>query len=423
MSQAERESLTDSDPHSLLFGSSEDGFFDDEPGERPLPRVQRVSRSELRAERGRRVSRRRRRRAVILMALLLVAMVGAAVWLVGLPLYRYFNPSDYSGTGRGTAIVEIPPNATAQDIGGVLHDKGVVASVRAFTDAAKADPRSTGIQPGSYKLRLHMSAQSALGLLLTPAARVNADVVVTEGATALDVVKRLTAKPCADNASASAICGPGMNAAAVKKSIEDVKGLGLPTDYTVNGKTPASVEGFLYPATYFFPQATGASDALQQMITQFTDAVRKTDFTAAARANHLTPYQELIIASIAQAEAKYPEDYGKVARVILNRLAAHRALQIDATSAYAYKIKGLDPTKQIYADVKGAYNTYKHDGLPPTPIGNPGAAAMAGAASPPKGDWIYYVNKDAAGHLFFTNSEHAFLQAAAKCRANNWGCG
>ena len=52
--------------------------------------------------------------------------------------------------------------------------------------------------------------------------------------------------------------------------------------------------------------------------------------------------EALIIASIAQAEAKYPEDYGKVARVILNRLAANRRLQVDATSAYAAKLAGLD---------------------------------------------------------------------------------
>jgi UPF0755 protein len=214
-----------------------------------------------------------------------------------------------------------------------------------------------------------------------------------------------------------------MDPAAVKSALDDVKALGLPTDYLAGGRTPTSVEGFLYPATYYFAENTDPADALQQMITEFTDAARRTNFTTAAQANHITPYEQLIIASIAQAEAKYPEDYGKVARVILNRLAQNRPLQIDATSAYAAKLRGVDPTNTIYADEKGPYNTYTHLGLPPTPIGNPGADAMAGAATPDKGNWLFYVNKDAAGHLFFTDSEAAFERAVTKCREHNWGCG
>ena len=426
MRQRDRESMTDSDPHGLLFGSGDDdsgdGFFDDDhTGE--LPRVRRVTRSEMRAERGHHAAHRRNRRLFALLGGVLVLVLAVATWLVVLPIYHYLNPSDYSGAGSGTVIVEVQPNDTADDIGNELHSHGVVASVKAFTDVAKDDSRSQSIQPGSYRLREHMSAKDALALLLNPSSRVNADVVVTEGATTLDVLKRLTAKPCADNAPKSALCGPGMDPAAVTKALEDVKALGLPTDYLVDGKTPTAVEGFLYPATYYFAENTDPVDALQQMITQFTDAVRRTNFTTAAQANHITPYEQLIVASIAQAEAKYPEDYGKVARVILNRLAANRPLQIDATSAYAAKLRGVDPTNTIYANEKGPYNTYNHEGLPPTPIGNPGADAMAGAAAPDKGNWLYYVNKDADGHLFFTDSEAAFEQAVHKCVVHHWGCG
>jgi UPF0755 protein len=424
VAQRDRESTTDSDPHGMLFGPSDDeSFFDDDDPNGPPPTVQRVSRSERRAERGHRAARRRNRRLLLIMSGLLVLVVAVATWLVVVPLYHFLKPSDYSGTGSGTVIVEVQANDNAEAIGTTLHDNGVVASVKAFTNAAKDNPKSTSIQPGSYKLHKHMSAKSALALLLNPSSRVNADVVVTEGATTLDVLRRLTAAPCAGNGSASAICGPGLSKAAVTKALENVKALGLPTDYTVNGHTPPSVEGFLYPATYYFPENTSPATALQQMITQFTDAVRSSKFTAAAKQNNITPYEQLIIASIAQAEAKFPEDYGKVARVILNRLAANRPLQVDATSAYAAKLAGLDPTHVIYSDIKSEYNTYHHEGLPPTPISNPGADAMAGAASPDPGNWLFYVNKDADGHLFFTNSEAAFEKAVAKCRDNHWGCG
>ena len=125
-----------------------------------------------------------------------------------------------------------------------------------------------------------------------------------------------------------------------------MRALGLPQGYTSGTAPPTSVEGFLYPATYSFDPGTKVSDALQQMITQFTDQARSTGFTADAKALKITPYQALIIASIAEKEAKVAADYPKVARVILNRIAAKMPLQIDATSAYAAKLKHLDRSDQ-----------------------------------------------------------------------------
>ena len=56
-------------------------------------------------------------------------------------------------------------------------------------------------------------------------------------------------------------------------------------------------------------------------------------------------------------------------------------------------------------------------------VSNPGADALTAAVHPAKGDWLYYVNDDAAGHLYFTSSESDFSKAVAKCKAHNWGCG
>ena len=422
MRQRDRESL-DSDPSGLFFDPADDDSFLSEPDDGGRPDVERVSRSERRAEAGHRARRQRNRRAMWIMSGVLVVVVVVATFLVVLPIYHYLVPSDYSGNGTGSVVVEVHANDDASAIAKTLHDDGVVASERAFKDAANNNAKSRNIQPGSYKLHRHMSAKNALILLLNPSSRVKSDVVVTEGATTLDVVKRLTAPPCGSATGPATLCGPGMDKVAVTKALEDVKALGLPIDYLSNGKTPLSVEGFLYPATYFFPAKTTPTEALGQLISNFTDQARTTKFTAAAKANHITPYQQLIIASIAQSEAKFPDDYARVARVLLNRLAAGTPLQVDATSAYAAKLKGLDPTKVIYNEVDGPFNTYRHHGLPPTPISNPGAEAMDGAAHPAAGNWVYYVNGDAEGHLFFTKSETEFARMAAKCKANHWGCG
>src|SRR6185437_13742118 len=106
----------------------------------------------------------------------------------------------------------------------------------------------------------------------------------------------------------------------------------------------------------------------------------------------LTPYDALIIASIAQSEARYPDDMAKVARVILNRIAIKKPLQIDATSVYAAKVQGLDPAKIVFSTIDSPYNSYRNTGLPPTPISNPGADALNAAVHPPAGNWTYYVN-------------------------------
>jgi UPF0755 protein len=234
------------------------------------------------------------------------------------------------------------------------------------------------------------------------------DVVVFPGATVIDVTGPMAK---ALNVSESA----------VTSAMNDVSDLGLPSGYSPDPLT--SVEGFLYPATYTFDPGTSPVDALNDILSKYIAQDRSSGFAAKAEALHLTPYSALIIASIAEKEAKMPGDYPKVARVILNRIAKQMPLQIDATSAYAAKLQHLDPTKVVYATIDSPYNTYTHDGLPPTPISSPGDQALAAAVTPAAGNWLYYVNSDAQGDLFFTNDESAFEQAVAKCRANHWGCG
>jgi UPF0755 protein len=206
--------------------------------------------------------------------------------------------------------------------------------------------------------------------------------------------------------------------AALQKAAGAIGNLGLPAGFTAK-----SAEGFLFPSTYKFNPGMTADEVVQQVTGQFTAEWNRLGLTAEAKAAGVTPYQGVIIGSIAEAEAKFDADRAKVARVILNRIKANRPLQIDATSAYAAKLAGLDPTKVIYAEINSPYNSYTHPGLPPTPIDNPGEASLKAGVNPTPGDWLYYVNGDAAGHLVFFNDEASFQAAADKCKANNWGCG
>ena len=431
MRQRDRQAMSEAEEHELLFDDSSDDLtfrddhdFDDD-GDRAAghghaaggagSRVGRADRGRARRRSG------RRGRVLLLLAAVLVAVVVLAGYFIALPIYHYFNPSDYDGSGTGSVVVVVHPNDGATQIGQTLHDDGVVASVKAFTDAASGDSRAQSIQPGSYRLRHHMSAAAALNLLLDPSSRVNTAVVVPEGVTTYDIAQRLAQPTCGAGATPNQVCGLGASRSEVDKALADVSALGLPTDFTAGG-TPRSAEGFLFPATYSFDDKTSPADALSQMVTKFTDEARTLNFTRSAKALHLTPYQALIIASMAQAEANNPADMAKVVRVILNRLALRKDLQIDATTVYALRKAGKAPSSVDITTYPTPYSTYLHAGLPPTPISNPGEDAMNAVAHPAVGNWLYYVNADAQGHLFFTNSAAAFARAKHTCAVNHWGC-
>ena len=114
-------------------------------------------------------------------------------------------------------------------------------------------------------------------------------------------------------------------------------------------------------------------------------------------------------ASLVEREARLAEDRPKVARAIENRLAKEMPLQVDATVAYGLGISGMDLTTEMTQDDSNAYNTYRHLGLPPTPIASPGSVSIDAVLNPEPGDWLFWVaiNLDTGETRFaVTNDEH-----------------
>jgi UPF0755 protein len=407
VTRREQDALTDYDPHAALFG-------DDDEGRDPRP--YRPTRADRRAyereqDHDHEHSHRRRSRRGWLIILFTVLVIIAVAALVVPRVIDYFKTDDYSGNGASypTVTITVHSGDSASDIGDSLHNAGVVASTKAFTNAASDNAKSASIQPGAYDLHQHQSGASALTALLDPSSRNAAnDVLVTEGANVYTVLDRLTKVLGADSKPA------------IAKALAKPTDLGLPVTYDDNGKAPSSAEGFLYPATYTIDPGTKPEAALNQMVTRFIQADRDSGFAAAAKEAGITPYEALKVASIIQAEARFDEDMPKVAEVIYNRMKANTALQIDATTKYGCEI--ANEAHCVYNNFPTPYNSYLHAGLPPTPIDNPGAQAMDAAVHPAKGTLKFYVNGDADGHLSFSTNESDFQRAVDKCRANNWGC-
>ncbi|TJZ50256.1 endolytic transglycosylase MltG [Streptomyces piniterrae] len=158
-------------------------------------------------------------------------------------------------------------------------------------------------------------------------------------------------------------------------------------------------EGYLFPATYPIGDDTTPASLLSYMVRTANQRLA---------ADGIASYRTVVIASIVQAEADRPGDMGKVARVISNRIAQNMPLQMDSTINYAL---GRSTLNTSHSDTKtdSPYNTYRHEGLPPTPIDNPGADALKAAGAPPKGDWLYFVTVK-PGDTRFTASYQEHLK-------------
>ncbi len=187
-----------------------------------------------------------------------------------------------------------------------------------------------------------------------------------------------------------------------------------PAHYLAPGGIP-NLEGFLFPATYEIYAGESVSRLVSAQLTAFKENFGGREVHR-AKVLGVTPYQLLIVASIVEREAATAHDRPLVAAVIYNRLRLHMTLGVDSTLRYALK-DFTKPLTEAQLHSNSPYNTRTHLGLPPTPISNPGAAAIGAAARPAKVSYLYYVaGADGCGELVFSNGYAEFERNAAAYR-------
>jgi UPF0755 protein len=180
-----------------------------------------------------------------------------------------------------------------------------------------------------------------------------------------------------------------------------------PRAFPFKGDVP-SLEGFLFPATYDFFEDTTTKGLIDKQLDAFMGAWSQLDLKYAESKN-LNAYDVLIIASMVEKEVQVPHERPLVAAVIYNRLRVGLPLGIDATIRYGLDIPPTEPLHVSELESDSPYNTRKFLGLTPTPIANPGLAALQAAAHPADVDFLYFVRKADCKSHFFTASEQDFL--------------
>jgi UPF0755 protein len=182
--------------------------------------------------------------------------------------------------------------------------------------------------------------------------------------------------------------------------------VGKRTTPVLAGLDPStSLEGFLFPDTYFFIRDATAEQIIDRLLATF-DEKAGTTLRAAAAEQKRTVYDLVKLASLVEREARDRKESAQIAGVYANRLRIGMKLDADPTIQYALGV--WRPLTLEDLKIDSPYNTYKVGGLPPTPIANPGLAALEGAAKPARHDFLFFVANDATGqHLFAkTLEEH-----------------
>ncbi|MGH2969211.1 MAG: endolytic transglycosylase MltG, partial [Solirubrobacteraceae bacterium] len=307
------------------------------------------------------------------------------------------------GDGEGAVAVTVPTGADAGRIGELLAERGVVDSGAFFQLNATITGRRGKLRPGDYTLRRGMSHGGAVAALVEgPRAKAvkTIDVNVPEGLSIGEAAPRVDQGP---------LEGSYLKAARSARTLRKLRGLGAP-------RRTRTAEGFLFPATYTLVDGAPARNLVDRQLAAFQENIEKVDMRTARRRN-LTRYDVLVIASMVERETQLDRERPLVAAVIHNRLKEGTPLGIDATIRYVEE-NWSSPLKESELERDTPYNTRLNRGLPPTPIGNPGLAALKAAAAPADAGYLYYVVKPCGrGAHTFTKSYDAFLAATRRYEA------
>lgn len=314
-------------------------------------------------------------------------------WILGAAV---FAVAACGGSGETPVRVTIPTGATMRTAADSLDKAGIIGSPRAFRLYAKLRGADRGIKAGTYMLRRDASWGSVLASLQNGRGIVNT-VTIPEGFTLVQTESVLVRK----------LALPVDSVRVAVRDTAQLRRLNVPTP---------TLEGYLFPDTYFFPPGTSAQTAVRTMVRRFEQRW-KPEWNARLDTMKLSRHDLITLASIVEREARRAEERPVIAAVYWNRLRKGMLLQADPTVQYAlpqYQQRLLNR----HLAVKSPYNTYKYPGLPPGPIAAPGAASLEATLRPANVPYLYFVAYPDGHHEFRVKLEEH--QAAVRLARRAW---
>jgi UPF0755 protein len=311
-----------------------------------------------------------------------VGLAGAAAILVA------------CGAGHGPNVrVTIPPGATMRVAAESLSHAHVISFARGFRLYASLRGNDRDIRAGTYLFHRNAGWSFVLDALRAGKGLVHI-VTIPEGFSLVQIESSLETKLGSTHDS---IVAAGRDTGLL---------------HSLDLSTP-TLEGYLFPDTYVYPDGTTPRVAVAAMVHRF-EQVWKPEWTARLDTIHLSRNDVMTLASLVEKEARVPEERPVIAAVYLNRLREGALLQADPTVQYAL---GKHVARVFYRDleVDSPYNTYKHKGLPPGPIASPGKPSIEAALYPANVPYKYFVAFP-DGHHEFRKDLAAHELAVAQAR-------
>jgi UPF0755 protein len=291
--------------------------------------------------------------------------------------------------------IYIPADVGARQVAAILEENQVIRSQKAFLSYCRKEKLDTRLKPGHYMFnRSQTLAQIAHSIAEGQVVKIK--VTIPEGYTVKEIGELLVEKRvCSQEAWQEAI--------------------NAEYPYEFLKKVPANskykLEGFLFPDTYYIEEDTTSHEVINMMLQNFAQVWEK-DFADQAQAKNMDIYETTILASLIEEEAMHDDERRTISGVIHNRLRDGMYLQLCPTVLYCFDQKKT-VLNDADLDIESPYNTYRHPGLPPGPISNPGKASIAAALNPEKNSYYFYVSKGDGSHYFSrTYQEH--LQAMSR---------
>lgn len=347
-------------------------------------------------------SKEARKTGCALASLYFICILGISVCL---SLVVIFSANDVLALVKPDVEIEvvIPEDTTINGVSKQLDDSGIVNYGMLFRlfNAVKGDSE-TIVSAGNYVLNPTMDYSQILRALTKTTSTTSIKVTIPEGYTTAQIRQALLE----GHVTSQALLDNALNTYPFKHS------------FLKDRKPPKSnwLEGYLFPDTYEFIQDSKqpVHEVINVMLNNF-DKKYDAQIKEGAEKLGLTTHEVVTIASLIEREAKESTEFAKISGVIHNRLKNKEQfpnLQIDAALQYAvgHNNRLTDADKQL----DSPYNLYRHEGLPPGPICNPGYNALYAATHPEEHGYYYYVAMPDGTHLFAkSNSQHNKNRAKA----------
>lgn len=299
--------------------------------------------------------------------------------------------------------IEISAGSSASAIAGDMEAAGVVRASE-LENVVSDQGVASQLQAGTYHLETVMEPEAVVRRLLSgPDEATGSSIIAYEGHDIRRVIAGLSEQTGFEAAEFEAALTNG----SVTSSL-------LPAELPDGANELVRWEGLLYPARYEMPTAATPAEILSAMAAETERRMATVDWSRLGELG-VSQYEALIIASLIQREAGTDADRPLIASVIYNRLEAGMALQIDATVVY---VLGESPGRVLaeHLEIESPWNTYRNEGLPPTPIGTAQLESIEAAADPADSDFLFYVLVSPDGSHGFSTTYEEHQQRIAKAK-------